>query len=369
MSAGIDIRQAWKSFGSVVAVRDVSLTVEAGEFFTLLGPSGCGKTTLLRMVAGFCPLDTGEIWIGGRRVDRIPPHRRNTGMVFQNYAVFPFLSVSDNVAYGLRARRMPRHAIEDRVRRCLEMVRLPEYASRMPHQLSGGQLQRVAIARCLAIEPEVLLLDEPLSNLDAKLRVQMRGEIRRLQQSLKITALYVTHDQEEALVLSDRLAVMCAGVIQQVGRPSEVYHQPADAFTAGFMGMTNLLRGRVARHARNRTVVTVGGQEILLPQVTRPAGVEVFFCLRPEAIRLAPEGTPPAGMEALGAEVGRVEFLGPSTRYEVAVDKDLSLLVAAFDEWPGQQFQPGDRVWIVYDPARVTVLEGDARPVGYGDVA
>jgi ABC-type Fe3+/spermidine/putrescine transport system ATPase subunit len=369
MAAGIEIRQVRKSFGSVDAVRGVSLTVEAGEFFTLLGPSGCGKTTLLRMVAGFCPLDAGEIWIGGRRVDRIPPHRRNTGMVFQNYAVFPFLSVSDNVAYGLRARRMPRRAIEDRVRRCLEMVRLPEYASRMPHQLSGGQLQRVAIARCLAIEPEVLLLDEPLSNLDAKLRVQMRGEIRRLQQSLKITALYVTHDQEEALVLSDRLAVMCGGVIQQVGRPSEVYHQPADAFTAGFMGMTNLLRGRVARHARNRTVVTVGGQEILLPLVTRPAGVEVSFCLRPEAIRLAAAGAPPAGMEALGAEVGRVEFLGPSTRYEVAVGKDLSLLVAAFDEWPGQQFRPGDRVWIVYDPARVTVLEGDARPASFGDAA
>jgi ABC-type Fe3+/spermidine/putrescine transport system ATPase subunit len=239
----------------------------------------------------------------------------------------------------------------------------------MPHQLSGGQLQRVAIARCLAIEPEVLLLDEPLSNLDAKLRVQMRAEIRRLQQALKITALYVTHDQEEALVLSDRLAVMCGGVIQQVGRPSEVYHQPADAFTAGFMGSTNLLRGRVARHSTDRTVVTVGSREILLPQVMRPAGVDILFCLRPEAIRLAPEGTPPAGMETLGAEVGRVEFLGPSTRYEVAVGKDLSLLVAAFDEWPGQQFQPGDRVWVVYDPARVTVLEGDTQVAGDGDAA
>ncbi|HSB70384.1 MAG TPA: ABC transporter ATP-binding protein [Candidatus Methylomirabilis sp.] len=362
MAAGIEIRGVRKSFGSVEAVRDVSLHVEAGEFFTLLGPSGCGKTTLLRMVAGFCPLDDGEIWIGGRRVDRIPPHRRNTGMVFQNYAVFPFLSVFDNVAYGLRARRMPRAAIEDRVRRCLEMVRLPEYGSRMPHQLSGGQLQRVAIARCLAIEPEVLLLDEPLSNLDAKLRVQMRAEIRRLQQALKITALYVTHDQEEALVLSDRLAVMCAGSIQQVGRPSEVYHRPADAFTAGFMGSTNLLRGRVVRHSTDRTVVEVGGQEIFLPSVNRAAGAEVLFCLRPEAIRLAPGATPPPGMQALAVDVGRVEFLGPSTRYEVAAGKDVSLLVASFDEWPGQQFRPGDRVWALYDPARVTVLAGDARP-------
>jgi ABC-type Fe3+/spermidine/putrescine transport system ATPase subunit len=369
MAAGIDIRQVRKNFGPVIAVRDVDLRVEAGEFFTLLGPSGCGKTTLLRMVAGFCPLDGGEIWIGGRRVDRIPPYRRNTGMVFQNYAVFPFLSVFDNVAYGLRARGMPRQDIQDRVRRCLEMVQLQAYAARMPHQLSGGQLQRVAIARCLAIEPEVLLLDEPLSNLDAKLRVQMRAEIRRLQQALKITALYVTHDQEEALVLSDRLAVMCGGVIQQVGRPSEVYHQPADAFTAGFMGSTNLLRGRMVRHTQNRTVVAVGDQEILLPLIRRLAGGEILFCLRPEAIRLVQGVPPPEGMEALAAEVGRVEFLGSSTRYEVAVGKDVSLLVAAFDEWPGQQFHPGDRVWLVYDPARVTVLERDARLAADRDTA
>lgn len=367
MAAGIDIRRVRKSFGSVAAVRDVSLSIEAGEFFTLLGPSGCGKTTLLRMVAGFCPLDGGEIWVGGRRVDQIPPHRRNTGMVFQNYAVFPFLTVFDNVAYGLRARRMPRPAMEERVRRCLEMVQLVEYAPRMPHQLSGGQLQRVAIARCLAIEPEVLLLDEPLSNLDAKLRVQMRSEIRRLQQALKITALYVTHDQEEALVLSDRLAVMSGGTIQQLGRPSEVYHQPANAFTANFMGSTNLLRGRVLRQAGNRTAVAVGAQEILLPAAGRPAETEILFCFRPEAIRLAPGPTPPAGMEALPGEVSRVEFLGSSTRYEVAVGNDILLLVAAFDEWPVRQFHPGDRVWALYDPARVTVLEGDARPASGGD--
>jgi ABC-type Fe3+/spermidine/putrescine transport system ATPase subunit len=353
----------------VVAVRDVSLTIEAGEFFTLLGPSGCGKTTLLRMVAGFCPLDGGEIWIGGRRVDRTPPYRRNTGMVFQNYAVFPFLSVFDNVAYGLRARRLPRHTIQERVGRCLEMVQLTEYATRMPHQLSGGQLQRVAIARCLAVEPEVLLLDEPLSNLDAKLRVQMRGEIRRLQQALKITALYVTHDQEEALVLSDRLAVMRGGLIQQMGRPGDIYHRPGDAFTASFMGSTNLLRGRVVRHAANRTVVSVGGQEILLPSTGKSTGAEVLFCLRPEAIRLSPRLAATADMESIVGEVARAEFLGSSTRYEIAVGNNVSLLVAAFDEWPGQQFRSGDRVWAGYDPARVTVLEGEAQLVGREDGA
>ncbi len=354
MAAGIDIRRVRKQFGAVTAVRDVSLTIQAGEFFTLLGPSGCGKTTLLRMVAGFCPLDGGEIWIGGRRVDSVPPHRRNTGMVFQNYAVFPFLSVFDNVAYGLKARRLPRPMIQERVKRCLAMVQLSDYGARMPHQLSGGQLQRVAIARCLAIEPEVLLLDEPLSNLDAKLRVQMRGEIRRLQQQFKITALYVTHDQEEALVLSDRLAVMCAGAIQQLGPPSEVYHQPLDAFTAGFMGSTNLLTGRVLREENGRTTVAVGGQEMRLPAGAGPAGSEVRFCLRPEALHLSAISDRNAS-EGLAGSIVRGEFLGASTRYEITIGTS-SLLVAAFDEWPGPRFCTGDRVWVQYDPARVTVL-------------
>jgi len=355
MSAGIDIRQVRKQFGTVTAVRDVCLSVRAGEFFTLLGPSGCGKTTLLRMVAGFCPLDAGEIWIGGRRVDQIPPHRRNTGMVFQNYAVFPFLSVFDNVAYGLKARRLPRPALRERVERCLAMVQLSDYALRMPHQLSGGQLQRVAIARCLAIEPEVLLLDEPLSNLDAKLRIQMRSEIRRLQQQLNITALYVTHDQEEALVLSDRVAVMCGGVIQQIGSPSEVYHRPTDAFTAGFMGSTNLLTGRVVRHEDDRTVVALAGQHMRIPTITEPVGAEIRFCLRPEAVRLSPETS--GQDECLTGQIARGEFLGASTRYEIAVGSAV-LIAAAFDEWPGPQFRVGDRVRVGYDPTRITLLHG-----------
>ncbi len=361
--AGVEIRGVRKAFGHVVAVRDVSLVIEPGEFFALLGPSGCGKTTLLRMVAGFCPLDAGEIRIRERRVDRTPPHLRNTGMVFQNYAVFPFLSVFDNVAYGLRARRLPRDAIARRVARCLDLVQLRGYGARAPHQLSGGQLQRVAIARCLAIEPEVLLLDEPLSNLDAKLRAEMRGEIRRLQQTLKITTIYVTHDQEEALVLADRLAVMRGGTVQQVGRPSEVYHHPQDSFTAGFMGSTNFLRGRVVRHAEDRTIVSVGGHVTGLPRLGHAPGTEVLFSLRPEAIRLsagegaAKEGDP--GTYGLPGVVSRLEHLGPITRYEVVVAPEVSLLVAAFDQWPEPRFAPGAHVWAAYDPARVTVLGGD----------
>src|SRR6266478_1042723 len=250
-----------RSFGAVHAVRGVSIEVAEGEFFTLLGPSGCGKTTLLRMVAGFCELDGGSIHFGAKRIDTLPPHRRNTGMVFQNYAIFPNLSVAGNVAYGLKARKIPPGDIGKRVARALSLVHLGGYEERWPHQLSGGQLQRVAIARCLVIEPEVLLLDEPLSNLDAQLRVEMRGEIRQLQQSLGITALYVTHDQEEALAISDRIAVMRAGALEQVGAPDAIYRRPASPFVAEFMGTTNLLHGAVTGGAGEWLRVAVGGQD------------------------------------------------------------------------------------------------------------
>src|SRR6202142_1611883 len=219
----IAIEGVEKRYGSLAAVAGVSLAIRDGEFFTLLGPSGCGKTTLLRMVAGFADLDAGAIRFGERRIDTLPPHRRNTGMVFQNYAIFPNLTVAGNVAYGLKARGTEAGAIGERVGRALKLVHLDGYDQRWPHQLSGGQLQRVAIARALVIEPEVLLLDEPLSNLHAKLRVEMRGEIRQLQQQLGITAIYVTHDQEEALAISDRIAVMRAGVLEQIDRPDAIY--------------------------------------------------------------------------------------------------------------------------------------------------
>src|SRR4051812_28834768 len=250
-----------RTFGALAAVDDIALDIANGEFFTLLGPSGCGKTTLLRMVAGFCDLDRGAIHFGDRRIDTLPPHRRNAGMVFQNYAIFPNLSVADNVAYGLRARGVVRKDIAARVARALALVHLDAYGERWPHQLSGGQLQRVAIARCLVIEPAVLLLDEPLSNLDAKLRVEMRAEIRQLQQQLKITAIYVTHDQEEALAMSDRIAVMRAGKLEQVATPQEIYRAPATPFVAEFMGTTNLLTGTVAGWDGEVLRIRVGQQE------------------------------------------------------------------------------------------------------------
>jgi iron(III) transport system ATP-binding protein len=208
-----------RTFGAVRAVDNFSATIEEGKLFTLLGPSGCGKTTLLRMIAGFTEVEGGSIWFGEKRIDTLPAHRRNTGMVFQNYAIFPNLTVEGNVAYGLRARKVKPADVRARVENALERVRLVGYGSRWPHQLSGGQLQRVAIARVLVIEPAVLLFDEPLSNLDAQLRTQMRVEIRQLQQSLGLTAIYVTHDQEEALAISDRIAILRSGKIEQVGSP------------------------------------------------------------------------------------------------------------------------------------------------------
>src|SRR5215475_5976724 len=287
--AGITISGASRSFGTVRAVDRVDLVVEEGEFFTLLGPSGCGKTTLLRMIAGFCELDSGEIRFGSERIDRLPAHVRDIGMVFQNYAVFPNLTVAGNVAYGLKARKVAAGEIERRVEEALALVQLSGYGTRWPHQLSGGQLQRVAIARALVIRPRVLLFDEPLSNLDARLRVSMRTEIRELQKSLGITAIYVTHDQEEAMSVSDRIALMNAGKLEQVGVPVDIYRHPVSRFAAEFMGTTNLVAGRA-----------LGCPD------------DALVSLRPEALRLASEA--PQGWPALTGSIVRLELLGPIMR-------------------------------------------------------
>jgi ABC-type Fe3+/spermidine/putrescine transport system ATPase subunit len=320
--SGIVVANASRRFGSVQAVDHVDLTVEEGEFFTLLGPSGCGKTTLLRMIAGFCELDTGEIRFGERRIDRLPAHVRDIGMVFQNYAVFPNLTVAGNVAYGLRARAVPAAESARRVDEALALVQLAGFGERKPHQLSGGQLQRVAIARALVIRPQVLLFDEPLSNLDARLRVSMRGEIRGLQKALGITALYVTHDQEEAMSVSDRIALMNAGRLEQVGVPAEIYRRPASRFAAEFMGTTNFLQGgRVS--------------------------------LRPESLRLAADA--PAGWPTLAGTVSHCEMLGPITRLDMRLD-DGTLVRAAWLDDPGRPLAVGERVTLAYDPARLVTV-------------
>jgi ABC-type Fe3+/spermidine/putrescine transport system ATPase subunit len=345
-----------RSFGDVRAVDGVSLAIRDVEFFTLLGPSGCGKTTLLRMVAGFCELDRGSILFGDRRVDTVAPRRRNTGMVFQNYAVFPNLDVGGNVAYGLKARKLAGDEIATRVERALKLVRLDGLARRWPHQLSGGQLQRVAIARAVVIEPDVLLLDEPLSNLDAQLRVEMRGEIRALQRTLGITVIYVTHDQEEALAMSDRIAVMRAGRLEQVDAPRAIYEAPATAFVASFVGATNLLHGVVVRRDGEVADVLVGATTIRARLAGQMSLDRVTLSLRPEALRLIGAGAaPPPGWRVLAGTLEDIEYLGAVTRFVVRLADGRPLAAMAL----APPTATGD-VAVAYDPARVVVLGDEA---------
>ena len=249
MSVGIHFEHIVKKYGENVIIPDLNLDVREGEFFTLLGPSGCGKTTLLRMVAGFNSIEGGTIAFNGRVINDIAPNKRNIGMVFQNYAVFPHMTVRENVAFGLENRHLPKNEIKRRVDEILETVKITQYADRLPERLSGGQQQRVALARAIVIKPDVLLMDEPLSNLDAKLRIEMRNAIRQIQNSVGITTIYVTHDQEEAMAVSDRIAVMSGGVIQHVSTPKSIYQRPANQFVANFIGRSNTLSARYAQGA------------------------------------------------------------------------------------------------------------------------
>jgi len=338
-------------FGAVRAVDGISVTIGEGELFTLLGPSGCGKTTLLRMIAGFTDVSAGAIWLDDKRIDSLPAHRRNIGMVFQNYAVFPNMTVADNVAYGLRARKVDGAGIAGRVQKALQRVRLDGYGPRWPHQLSGGQLQRVAIARALVIEPAVLLFDEPLSNLDAQLRVEMRVEIRQLQQSLGLTAVYVTHDQEEALAISDRVAVLRGGRFEQVGSPEEIYRRPQTAFVAEFLGGTNMLPGVAGAFDGQDTVVTAGGATLALPGKVAEAGARVMLSIRPEALRLAQPGEAPV----LHATLTLREFLGQIQRLHMALPDGTSIRVSCLSGVPVPAAE-GAALALAYDPAQIVAF-------------
>jgi ABC-type Fe3+/spermidine/putrescine transport system ATPase subunit len=338
-----------RTFGSIRAVDDISVTVAEGEFFTLLGPSGCGKTTLLRMIAGFCEVESGSIWFGSRRVERLPAHRRDVGMVFQSFAIFPNLTVEQNVAYGLRARKVDRKEIRDRVGEALALVRLPDHGARWPHELSGGQLQRVAIARSLVVRPAVLLFDEPLSNLDAQLRTCMRVEIRQLQRSLGLTAIYVTHDQEEALAISDRIAVLRDGRVEQIGPPEAIYRTPETAFVAEFMGSTNMLPGVVSGFDGATTVVEAGGSAVQVRGRVGARGSRVLLSIRPETLRVLDRLD--AGSPVLTARLHLREFLGPLLRLHAALPDGTSIRVAVL----GGQDAPlaEGALRLAYDPAQI----------------
>jgi iron(III) transport system ATP-binding protein len=306
-----------KSFGPQKIIDDISLTVEEGSFFTLLGPSGCGKTTLLKIIAGFHAPDGGEVFFGDRNITSVPPHRRETGMVFQNYALFPHLTVFDNIAYGLRVRRVPAAELRSRVAEVLKSVQLEGLGKRTPSQLSGGQQQRVALARALVISPQILLMDEPLSNLDAGLRVVMRDEIRRIQQRLGITTIYVTHDQEESMAMSDRIAILNRGRLEQLGTPSDIYYRPHTRFTAEFMGSSNTLEMDVAGYDGENSLIEarINGERVLLSG-RRPPGSGIVVSIRPEWIRIDREVKDDDANRFQGVITGAA-FLGSLIQYQV----------------------------------------------------
>ena len=318
----VECRNIAISHGNTQVLKDVSLSIEPGEFFALLGPSGSGKSTLLRMIAGFNFAHAGQLLVDGRDLAGIPPWERNIGMVFQNYALWPHMTVERNVAFGLEERRLPRELIKTKVRAALDLVGLAAYAKRRPDQLSGGQQQRVALARTLAIEPRVLLLDEPLSNLDARLRVQMRKELKALQRRLGITTIFVTHDQEEALTTCDRIAVMDEGVIQQIGTPVQLYDQPVNRFVANFVGTVNLFEGEVHLADDAASCQFVSPQLGTLPfpgEAMVTSRGKAHLAIRPHSLVLADFSAKPAADQvSFDANVIETEFLGEFVRYRVA---------------------------------------------------
>ena len=331
------------------AVKDTSLTIEPGSFVTLLGPSGCGKTTTLRMIAGFESPDEGEIYLGDEPINELTPNKRDTAMVFQSYALLPHYNVFDNVAYGLKLRKVPKEEIKERVMKILDLVELTGMEGRMTNQLSGGQQQRVALARALVIEPSVLLFDEPLSNLDAKLRVTMRTEIRRIQQEVGITAIYVTHDQSEAMALSDNINIMSKGVVAQMGTPQEIYYHPVNEFVADFIGEANFLKGKMTGRSGDLVTLDIEGNPLQVEGNDRmEIGNEYTLVLRPEAATLADEG-------GLPCRVVLSCFMGSYQNYHVMVG---NTLVKLEEHNPKNKhiYAVGDECSLVFDPKSVHVL-------------
>ncbi len=351
MAVAVRIENLVKQFGSLRAVHDVTLRIDPGEIFFLLGPSGCGKTTLLRCLAGFHQPENGRIYIGNDDITRLPPHRRDCGMVFQSYALWPHMNVEENVAFGLRMRRLPRTEIHRRAMDALERVHMADRATEKPNRLSGGQQQRVALARALVIEPRCLLLDEPLSNLDAKLRLEMRVEIRRICKQAGLTAIYVTHDQKEALSVADRLAVMRGGAIEQIGTPVEVYRRPANRFVAGFIGEANFIPGRVTGLRGERLFVDteIGRIEATRPNPPPLPGTEVTLCIRPESLRF--DHPPVGGVNVLTARLDKTVYQGEVAQHDLAVSAgkgNITLKVSELNPtmMPGDPLNRQRTLWV-----------------------
>jgi len=355
----IDLTKRFKSLdgsGEVLAVDDVNLEDKTGELVTILGPSGCGKTTTLRMIAGFEYPTSGSILIGDKDVAKIPPNKRGLSMVFQSYALFPHLTIYENVAYGLRVQKLPAREIRERTERALDLMQLTTMAKRYPSQVSGGQQQRIALARAIVIEPSVLLFDEPLSNLDAKLREYMRDELRKLQKRLGITSLYVTHDQSEAMAISDRVVIMKEGRIRQVGTPREIYAFPQSRFVADFMGKANFLEVEVLGTNGESARIDIGGKTFIVPRAgrVRPNSGSALLVVRPEALRLISLANVENEIPLKGC-VDRFTYFGNIARYEVATENG-PLLIESYNPEASSIFEEGDNVGVLIDFESVRLL-------------
>jgi spermidine/putrescine transport system ATP-binding protein len=359
----VELVNVTKRFGDFEAVRDISLQIEEGEFFSLLGPSGCGKTTNLRMIAGFELPSEGEIYLKGKPVGQLPPFKRNVNTVFQNYALFPHMTVADNVGFGLEMKKLPKKEIQQRVNETLGLVRLPNLSDRKPRQLSGGQQQRIALARALINRPDVLLLDEPLSALDLKLRKAMQLELKELQHRLGITFIFVTHDQEEAMTMSDRIAVMDQGVVLQVGTPTEIYEQPATRFVADFIGETNFLQCKVTACENDKATVVLGDRLQIQAECDDhlTAGQEGSVVIRPEKINIY--ATKPAASSNIDTifpgEIVEAVYIGTDTRFTVKLDSTIMVNVRHQNmsvNDPLAHMRSGENVYISWDSAAARVL-------------
>jgi len=353
MSHNVIIKDAVKKYGDFTAVNKVNLEINQGEFFTLLGPSGCGKTTLLRMIAGFNSIDGGQIIFGDKIINNVEAHKRDIGMVFQNYAIFPHMSVYENVAYGLKAKKVPKAEISKRVREALELVQISALSDRSPSEMSGGQQQRIALARAFVIEPGVLLMDEPLSNLDAKLRVQMRTIIKKLQKSLGITTIYVTHDQEEALAISDKIAIMKDGNIMQIGTPENIYKKPQNKFVAGFIGTSNSIEGEVVSQDENlKASIKLSTGTVFEVKLNRKYSGRVITSIRPEQFSIVDN--------ADGSIKGKIvisTFLGDFVNYEVQLENGEIIEINEYTKDIEAIHVNGQNIHLGFIPEKISIFD------------
>lgn len=358
MSVAIHIKDAVKKYGENVIIPDLSLDIREGEFFTLLGPSGCGKTTLLRMIAGFNSIEGGDFYFNDKRINELDPAKRNIGMVFQNYAIFPHLTVRKNVEFGLKNKKFPKNQITAQADKFMKLMQIDQFADRMPERLSGGQQQRVALARALCIEPDVLLMDEPLSNLDAKLRVEMRTVIKNIQRSVGITTVYVTHDQEEAMAVSDRIAVMSGGVIQHVGKPKNIYQRPANLFVSTFIGRSNVLEGKLAVQDGKAYLVTKCGYRAEMKNV-RPEELyerDVILSIRPEELLLGKD----ANADGMKGTVDDCVFLGLNTHYFITLSTGEQVEIIQ-ESSIDSIIEPGTAITLTINTDKVNLFDAETK--------